>query len=815
LKYPVNIAQMIMLTSLRSISRRRTEVAVILLGIGLASAFTWAAASFLIRQLLEPLPVERIDRLVHLNGLANVEAHDPVQWWSRMNSLESLANYRSGALSLEGRDEPLRIQTAVVSSGFFHTLGAPLAAGRMFTGTEDREVAAVAVLSSSLAARLFQDPREAVGKTVRLSGIPFTVIGVASAGFSFPAGARVWLPRPVAGTLNVERVSGNSVLGQAPTAGWIGRIREGHSADAVRSESMVLLSYLNTQVSRKTGVRYGDIITVVPLREFLLGRNRPLLWLILLAATSVLLIASLNASLLFLGIAARRQAEFSTRSALGATTGMLFRQVLGESVLVAAISGVVGVSFGALVTRILPAWIPMSGAIYDLSHSFIKGAFVVVLLLAPAAGMLAGFIPSLRASTSATASLASRGHYPGLGCGARWLSGSLLAVQVCFTFCLVTTADTSIRSALAFAKRHTGFDAGQVLTASLDLNRGLETVDPDPDDKAHSSSTHAALLERQQLLVRDLSELPGVVSAAFAGNLPGISSHAGMLYANVGDSGTVAYAFHVSPGYFKTLRIPLTRGRDFTFEDRATIILSQSLAARFFGVQDPVGKSVRLDGEESERLVIAVAAEVQVRPNDSPSPPQMYLPSAAAYRSRTIPAGYLAVRCPAGCSDVRKNIRQASQSIAGASSSYDWTDYSVLMARNGSPLVLRGAYFTAAALLTMLILVCGVFAVVYHQASGRASEAGIHAVVGATPTDVVRLLLRDVLVAASAGVAAGLILSLAAGQLLRSLVLSVNPYDPAGYIRAAFVLLAAVGLSGLVPALQMARQNPRKSLGSL
>ena len=151
-----------MLTTFRTTFRRRTELSMMLLGIGLASAFAWTAAGFLIRQFLEPMPVERFDRLVHLTGLANVQNDDPVDWWGRISSLESIANYSLGSLSLESGDEPARVQAAVVSAGFFRTLGAPLAAGRAFTGEEDSTASPVAVISAYLATRYFADQRDAV-----------------------------------------------------------------------------------------------------------------------------------------------------------------------------------------------------------------------------------------------------------------------------------------------------------------------------------------------------------------------------------------------------------------------------------------------------------------------------------------------------------------------------------------------------------------------------------------------------------------------------------------------------------------------------
>ena len=243
---------------------------------------------------------------------------------------------------------------------------------------------------------------------------------------------------------------------------------------------------------------------------------------------------------------------------------------------------------------------------------------------------------------------------------------------------------------------------------------------------------------------------------------------------------------------------------------------SDLLASRFFGGNDAVGRSVRLDGEEIQRLVVAVSDDVQVQPNDNPSPPQMYIPAAATYRERAIPAGFFLARCSAGCTAaLRKDVRAMTGRIAGAESCYDWTGYPELMARTGSPLVLRGSFFTAAAVLTLLILTCGVFSVMYHQSGSRSAEVGIHSVAGATPFNIVSLLLRDVLVAAVAGVIGGLGLSLATNTLLKHTVLNVNPYDSAGYVRAAIVLAAAVVLSGLPPAIQLARRNPRQTLGSL
>jgi len=780
-------------------------VATLALGIGANTAIFSVVRGIL----LEPLPYSNADRLVQVwmtgerQGQVRREIPfaPPVlrDWRARNRSFESVAGYTDWTFNLTGGAAPERLRAALVSSEFFGLLGVRPVAGRTFAAGED--VAghdAVAVISSNLWTRRFgRDPRT-VGSSITLDGQSYVVIGVVPSGLplaNLDPGNEVYAPTSHGFAL--ENRNGHYLAA-------IGRLKPGVTLAAARADLAA--------VAEALGREHGDsdrgyAANLLPAREQMVGEVRPALYAMLGAVVLVLLIASANVANMLLARATAREKEIAVRTALGASRGRLWRQLLTESLLLALGGSVLGLLLAAwgvdLLKSLAPPGIPrLSEVRVDLGVAGF--AFAVAVLT----GLAFGAAPAWQISRTALADgLRDRGTSSGRRGGR--LRSVLVAAELALSLVLVVGAALLLQSFSRLAHARLGFEASDVLTFQLDL----------PDARYQADADAARFHER---VLAGLRRLPGVDSAASISGLPLTDDRrmnlAFRIEGQTPDPARVSSARYnsVSPGLFAALRIPVRRGRGIIDGDTAdhppVAVISESMAKRYFPGQDPLGKRISLAGidtaEKDWRTIVGVVGDVRDTSPERPGDPQMYMP----FAQRPLGGIAFVVRS-------RRDVRTLSTEARAVVSAVDpeqpiygiRTMDDVIGESLGQPRF-RTLLLTLLGVVALALASIGIYGVMAYSVSQRTQEIGIRMALGAGAGQVLRLVLGQALRLAGAAVAVGLVGALAASRSLASLLYGVTPTDPPTFAATAALLVGVAGLAAWVPARRAARVDPTVAL---
>jgi putative ABC transport system permease protein len=785
-------------------------VACLALGTGVNTAIFTLVHSIL----LAPLPYPDADRLVMVGKSHNECTESPqryVFWNRREHGLENFSAFQGGSANLGGRDRLQLVKTITASRDYFALFGVKTQLGRTFLPAEDSLGGGrVAVLSDSLWRQSFAADPSIAGKTVRLNGEPFEVIGVLSPGFiSYPE-ADVWTP------LQMEPDSNNA----ASTLTVAGRLPR----DVTLAQAVARMKTLAEQFTAAypTYVSRGTVIQVVPLREELTGEVRTPLRLLLAAVSLILLVACANVTNLLLARSAARQKEIAIRAATGAGRGRLAQQFATESMLFAFMGAGLGVGIGRVLLRLLlramPAGLPRAQEAAG-SNALEPMVLLYALLVAVMCGMLFGFAPALRLWRTPLESLLRDSAAGSLGGhGRNRTLKTIVGVEVALTVILLTSSLLLVRSFFAMYSRGTGIDATGVLTMQVSLS-----------GSRYTNSAEVSRFGREA--VERLSAIPGIESAAVASalpfygtmdmifDLPGSQHASGRLF-----DGDVQWRW-VTPAYFETLRIPLLEGRVLRDEEpRNVAVISHALAQTFWKDANPVGQTILIgDGLGPEFAtgpteIAGVVGDVRERLDSAEGSPVIYLPAkripagAMAILNRLESAGIL-VRTKPGvtASSVATAIQRTVESTGDVAASEVRTmskasDASVLERRFDALL------FGAFAILGVLLSSIGIYGVTAYGVRQRTQEIGIRTALGATRKELFQWILREALLVAGGGVAAGIIASLAFTRLIRSMLFGVQPVDPATFGLAPAFALVIAAVAASMPALRAARTDAIEAL---
>jgi predicted permease len=774
-----------------------TVAVVAALGVGA----TTAAFSVTDHVLVRPLPFREPQRLVKLwqdqraRGYSRMEL-SPGNYrdWKRLStSFESIACWRNVSLNLSGDGEPERLDGSAVSAELFPLLGVQPLIGRAFTAEDDRAGApGTVVLSHRLWLNRFGGDASVLGRRLVFDDEPYEIVGVMPRDFRFPTReAELWTATRFPEQAYADRTD-TYIYG-------IGRLRPGVSLDQARAEMTLIAAQLERTYpeNAKTGAN------LVRLRDEVAPQARLLLKALFAAALCVLLIACTNLASLLLARALVRRQELAVRTALGAGRERLLRQLLTESLLLAFLGGALGVllAFAAtpLVARLVPTTLPIAET---PSVDLRVLAFAALTTVAVALGF--GVVPAWRALRDASAAGLREGPRGGVGGRRERLRGLLVTAEVTLSVVLLVSAGLLIRALWRVQAVDPGFRTDGVLTlrTTLPLPRYEQTM------KRHQFYT--AVLE-------GVRALPGVESAGYASFLPMVM-RGGIWRVEVpgrtdvpGEGVSVSMRF-VTPGYFQTLGIPLKAGRDVsdsdTRESPFVAVVSESFARKIWPGQEALGQRFQL--AFFERTVVGVVSDVRVRGIERESEPQVYLapqqvpdggvafyaPKDLAIRSALDPAALMPL--------VRRVIAQADpqQPISNERTLADVVA-SETGARTAQVRVL-GA-FAAAALLLAGVGIHGLLAFVVRS---RSQEIGVRMALGASPRNVLSLVLGQVARLTAAGLAVGLVLAYAAGRTMQALLAGLSPHDAPTFGTAVAVsaLMAAAG--ALLPALRALRVDP-------
>jgi len=780
-----------------------TFVAVITLALGIGA--NTAIFSVVYGILFRPLPYRDPARLVAV-WISNIERPgsqfpaslpDIRDWQAQNGSMEGLAAYAYNRYKVRGLDTNDLVRAAMVTPEFFSVLGAQPAAGR-FLGPED-EHDRVAVLSHALCQRLYHSDADAIGQAIWLGDDDYTIAGVMPPLFRFPTPeVELWLSMsPLYAT------SGNQTVGNWITSRSLrgyrafARLKEGVSLEQAQVDMNVIETRLAEQYPSDDA---GLGITLVPIRQQMIGKvERPLI--VLLAGVGfVLLIACVNVANLMLARSTTRRREMAIRRALGAGRGRLTVQVLTESLLLALLGGGLGILLAwwgvDLFLVMSPAGIPRLESV-----SVDTSVLLFSLLITVATGILFGLAPALRTRGVELYDALREGSRETSDAGGRTGRKALVVAEVALAVVLVAGSGLMINSFLRLLNVSPGFKSDHLLTLSVgaSLNRY-----PRPAEQVRYLN---AVLDRVRLL-------PGVETAGACTSLPpNITQEADAF--SIDDepnlnTNPTAWFLPATPGFIEGLGLPLLAGRNFGESDDASrtpvAIVNRSIAERYFADREPIGHRINISGVT--RTIVGVVQDTKYDGLAAPSGFQVYVP----YAQRPFPGMRIVLRSKTEPSALIASVREAVRSVdpQEQGSRYQ-TMESIFAGSINEPrfyTLLLGVFGVVALVLAAI----GIFGVISYSVSQRTREIGVRLALGASRASVLRMVLTESLGVIVIGLMLGVAAALALTRLLGSLLFEVRPGDPVTYGGVVVLLLAVGLLAALLPARRAANVDPMVAL---
>jgi putative ABC transport system permease protein len=782
-----------------------TAVAVIALALGIGA--NTAIFSVVNAVLLRPLPFSDPQSLMVIyefradrGGVrSSVSYPNFVDWRKQSSTFERFSSYRDTDLVLTGLAEPLRLHGAVVNADLFPILGVSPAIGRAFTEEEDGKDSRVVLLSHRLWAQRFGSDPGVLGRSLTLGGKGYTVVGVMPAGFQFPVDGEnidMWT--------TVALDSGMFEQRGAHYMHVIGRLKPGVTVTAARAEMDGIAANLERQYPDDNAHRG---IVVVPALESLVGDVRPALLILLGAVAMVLLIACVNVANLLLARATTRHREMAIRAALGANRLRVVRQLLTESVLLSIVGGSLGLLIAMWGTSALVAL-----SREDLPRAAQIGLDIKVLgftlLVSLITGVVFGLAPAIQSSrTDLTEALKEGGRGSSEGGGRNRLRGVLVVAEVAIAIVLLAGAALLIQSLRHLEQVNPGFNPHNLLT----FNIGLPEVKyPAPQQ-----------VEFYRQLKARLESLPGVKSASAVMPLPLGGDRMRVTFEVEGrplakGELPVTEIRTIGLDYFRTMGIPLVKGREFDEHDdkkgAPVIIVNEAFAIRFFPGEEVIGKFVKPgisadDDEEKIRQIVGVVGNVKHNKLNDEADPEAYEPHAQLtfdmsmlVRTETDPRSLI--------NAVQKEVRAMDPDMPayGIKTLDDYLSASVARPRFNA--LLLGVFAALALILTAV----GLYGVMNYSVTQRTHEIGIRVALGAGSREVLGMVVRQGMTLTGIGIAVGLVGAFFLTQFLSSLLFGVSATDPIIFALIS-VILAIVALGAcFVPGRRATQVDPMVAL---
>lgn len=793
--------------AVRALRRDRSFSTVVIFTLAIGIGGCTAVFSIINSLLLTPLPYPDPDRLVLVwetdagNRDATFIAAQPVyeDWRRESRTLESIGIYEYRTYNVASEQEPQQVSGLRTSPSLFKVLGVPPAVGRVFTDEEDEQGQKVAVISDAVWRTHLGGDRNAIGRSLRLNGDVFEIVGVMPRGFEYPRqNTGVWVP---ASFVERDRERDSHSFHVAA------RIREGIAFEEARAEI--------EQIGRSLQQRYPENedegSTLTRMSETWVDTLQSMLTTLMAAVAMVLLIGCVNIANLQLGRALVRRREFALRLSLGAGVSRLARQLLIESLVLSMAGAAAGVGL---------AWLAARGADTVLSPGFRSLPFrgempividATVLAFAAFAAVLAaalfGFAPLVGLHRRQPSALLREGERGSTGV-ANTARRSLVAIEVALAIVVLSGSGLLIKSLAELLNVNPGLDPRDVLTLQVSL----------PQPNTYGPPVRESFCAD---LSRSAEGLPGILNIGAISHLPLSGANAGRGltiegYVPTGPDDVPGAAYRLScPGYFKTLGIPIVEGRDFNDRDvtngALVTIVNRTTAARYWPGTSPIGKRLKLgpiNNDQPWRVVVGVAEDARHFGLDSEMRREFYLPySQAAWPVMTIVAKTAGdpMTWQSTLRDVVKRLDPALP-VAQVRSMDAWVQRSVDWRETPMRLL------TGFAIIGLLLASIGVYGVLAYYVSQRTREIGVRAALGATRVQLAVMVIRQSMMPIAAGVLAGIAGSLASGRLLQQFLFQVQPGDPQviGIIAA---LLVGVGmLASWLPARKAAAIDPLVAL---
>jgi putative ABC transport system permease protein len=805
--------------------------AVLMLAFGIGA--TTAIFSIVEGVLLRPLPFPESDRLMVLadclqgadigggNCEAGVTVPDIIAYTRETHSFNGLGAYQYAGYELSGNGEPAQITAARFTAGVFTALGVAPHLGRVFTADEDEHHQQVAVLSyGAWQSRFHADPN-ILGTKLLLDRKPYVVIGVMPRNFEFPLQSgqlnriELWVP------MSFQPPE----LTPGAAANWsyqmIGRLKPAITPQQAQGDAQrVAQEIMKNYPAMMANLRISAMVR--PQQEETIEQARPLLRTLFLAVAVVLLIACVNLAGLMLVRAIRNQREVAVRMALGAQASALLRQTILESLVLSVSGGVLGLILAAVALSVGKTLLPESlPRISEIALNWYVISFA--LLLAVITGLLCGLAPAFAAlRTNVNSHLKEGGRSGTAGGGHARLRSTLVVAEIAIALVLLAASGLLLRSFEKMRSVDLGFRPEHVTTASYNLPQ-LQYPKQDLIDNFNNE------------LLRRLGQLPGVTATGLTSFLPASNNNSNQTFVvegyvpPKGASMNLATPAYTIGDYFRTMGIPLLRGRFFTNDDRPgsqlVVIVSQKFAQKYWPNQDPIGKRLRIGTAEMQTPWLSVVGEVadlKLSSPDEVTKDQYYFPVAQA--EQTIGAlanpatdlqgngGYITLRSSLPPERMENSLRATVRSIDPLLPLTQVQTMEQAVSDSEAPRRFNTVLISSFAFAAVLLAVLGIYSIIAFSVASRVQEMAIRMALGSQRAAIVRLVLESGVKLALIGCVLGLGGALAASGLLRSLLFGVSPFDPMVLTFAAIgVLLLAVAASTL-PALRAASIDPMKAL---
>jgi putative ABC transport system permease protein len=801
------------------------------LGVGANTAIFSIVNAVLLRSLPFPDP-DRLVRIYFNNpgvGLRGVRFSVPEldDLRAQTDVFEDVSVIVLGPTNLTGAKQPEHLEMMEVSPNYFSMLGATPELGRLF-GHQDFALgfAPVVVISDALWRRSYGADPGVLGRSLRLDDDLYTIVGVLSPGFRHPGptipAVEVWVTCGFSGDPFPMPARGLRIL-----PGAIGRLKPGLTVAQAQAWLDVMATNLRSEFANDYPPQAKWTVEIVPLQQSLVGKVRPMLLVLMAAVILIVFVVSLNIGSLLLARASGRQQEMAVRAAMGASGGRIIRQMLTESLLLAFVGGIAGLTTAVItlkaVLRFVPGNLPRLGEV-NIDWQVLGFA----LLISLATGLLFGLAPAIHSSKAGLASTMREGSRgSGYSAKAGRVRDALIVAQLALAVVLMIGAGLLLQTLRDLLQQNPGFNPSQVVTANIYLpNPNNPQLDP--------YHTFAQQIPFNRELLRRANAIPGVELAAITSNLPaadtinsdsaayGATNHNSLAIEDrpTESSGDLsAEIIRISPDYFRVIQTPLVEGRFFTEDDEngklPVAIIDEATARRYWWPDhDPVGRRLRIRlrfGQNPTNpwsTVVGVVKDIKHDGLDMDGVPHVYVP-VNQFVGRSLS---LALRTSQPASTLEAQIRGAIQSLDprlpmfGVTSMDQVLDASLASRRFSANLV---AGFAALALLLASI---GIYGLLAYMVAQRSREIGIRMALGARRDDILRMFLRKGGALASVGIVAGLVISASTASMMASLLYGVRPHDPAVFLIVPLLLLAVAVLASYFPARRATKVDPMFAL---
>jgi len=802
--------------ALRTIAKTPAFSALLIVTLALGIGANTAMFSIVDAVLFRPLPAKNPEQLVRIFSFDEKEAQTdslsyPVytDYRDRAQSFQSIAGYSDWNdvnVSTEGRSAE-QVNASIVTGNFFGLLGTKPAMGRLIGQSDDRVKGKhpVLVISNHFWKEYFDSNPDVVGKTIRVNGTVFAIIGVTTPQFTGTGLEHIpelWMPMAMVDVFLPEFASMNPL--EERRFSWldsIARLKKGVSLEQAQAELRTIAA---RRAAKQVAPHKDPSARLVAAQNAMIDVDgsasvSKISWLLLSVTLVVLLIAVAVASGLLLVKAEQRQKEVAVRLAMGATRFQIIRQLLLESFLLSGIAAVAGLFFALWSTDLLAGVVGSEGFTLPVNAAtplLNPRVLAATVALSSIAAFLFGLVPAVLSSRAQLLpSLKNEALHAGRN-RALSLKNIFIVTQVAFSILLLVGAGLLLRTLWKTRAVNPGFDASHAVVASIDVaKQGY--------DEASGKIFYDTLLSK-------MKNSPGIQSVALARTVPVQNSGMRVTFENLNLAADLNI---VSPGFFRTLSIPVIRGRDFQLTDTGSStrvgILNEAMARRLWPNQNPIGKILKDVGPDSQSVeIVGVVPDVKFRSLQTPADPMLYAPLSQWYMSSMTIVASSQIAPEA-------TLLQLQNVMGGLDKTLPLFSVQTLRQKLERSLVqerVLAGLLTIFGALALLLAAVGLYSLLSFITQSRTREIGVRMAIGAQRSDVLRVFLTRGLALAMSGIAVGVLISLSAGTVIRNLLFDVTPSDAWTYFAITLLMTVTAFAASYIPARRAANLDPVKAL---